>query len=67
MSINYHTLSEFDIIAKYTKESGLGTDLIAGLKSIKRNWDNLDEDTCDAYEEIVYQLSEFIKEGDYHV
>ena len=67
MSIKYGTLSEFDIIAKYTKESGLGTDLIAGLKSIKENWDDLDEDICDAYEEIVYQLSEYIKEGNYHV
>lgn len=61
MSIQYGTLSEFDIIAKYTKESGLGTDLIAGLKSIKENWDDLDEDITDAYDEIIYQLSEFIK------
>jgi len=60
MSIQYGTLSEFDIIAKYTKESGLGTDLILGLKSIKENWDDLDEDITDAYDEIVYQLSEFI-------
>ena len=60
MSIKYGTLSEFDIIAKYTKESGLGTDLIAGLQSIKENWDDLDEDITDAYDEIVYQLSQFI-------
>jgi len=67
MSIQYGTLSEFDIIAKYTKESGLGTDLIAGLKSIKENWDDLDEDITDAYDEVVYQLSIFTKEAEYHV
>ena len=64
MSIQYGTLSEFDIVAKYTKESGLGTDLIAGLKSIKENWEHFqdtDEDLCDAYEEVIYQLSEFMK------
>jgi hypothetical protein len=33
----YNTLSEFDIVAKYTKESGFGTDIIAGLQSIKQN------------------------------
>jgi len=67
MSIQYGTLSEFDIIAKYTKESGLGTDLIAGLKSIKENWDDLDEDITDAYDEVVYQLSIFTKEDAYLV
>ena len=66
MSIQYGTLSEFDIVAKYTKESGLGTDLIAGLKSIKQNWDHLDEAITDSYEEIMYQLSVFIEESDYH-
>lgn len=60
MSIKYGTLSEFDIIAKYTKESGFGTDLIAGLQSIKENWDDLDEDITDAYDEVVYQLGQFI-------
>ena len=67
MSIQYGTLSEFDIVAKYTKESGLGTDLIAGLKSIKENWDDLDENICDAYDEVVYQLSVFTKETEYFV
>ena len=62
----YKTLTEFDIVAKYTKESGLGTDLIAGLKSIKQNWDHLDEDITDSYDEIMYQLSVFIEERDYH-
>jgi len=67
MSIQYGTLSEFDIISKYTKESGLGTDLIAGLKSIKENWDDLDEDICDAYEEVVYQLSVYVKDAKFYV
>ena len=66
MSIQYGTLSEFDIVAKYTKESGLGTDLIAGLKSIKQNFGYLDEDITDSYEEIMYQLNQFIRESDYH-
>jgi hypothetical protein len=56
----YNTLSEFDIVAKYTKESGFGTDIIAGLKSIKENFDHLDEDICDSYEEVIYQLNQFI-------
>ena len=67
MSIQYGTLSEFDIISKYTKESGLGTDLIAGLKSIKENWDDLDEDITDAYEEVVYQLSVYVKDAKFYV
>ena len=67
MSIQYGTLSEFDIISKYTKESGLGTDMIAGLKSIKENWDDLDEDICDAYEEVVYQLSVYVKDAKFYV
>jgi mevalonate kinase len=67
MSITYNSMSEFDIVAKYTKESGFGTDIVSGLKSIKENFEDLDEYITDAYEEIVYQLSEFIKEGDYHV
>ena len=67
MSIQYGTLSEFDIISKYTKESGLGTDLIAGLKSIKENWDELDEDITDAYDEVVYQLSVYVKDAKFYV
>ena len=62
----YKILTEFDIVAKYTKESGLGTDLIAGLKSIKQNFGDLDEDITDSYEEIMYQLNQFIRESDYH-
>jgi len=58
-------MSEFDIIAKYTKESGFGTDIVAGLKSIKENFDHLDEDITDSYEEVIYQLNQFIK-GDNH-
>jgi hypothetical protein len=57
----YKVLTEFDIVAKYTKESGFGTDLIAGLKSIKENFDHLDEDICDSYEEVIYQLNQFIR------
>jgi hypothetical protein len=57
----YNTLSEFDIVAKYTKESGFGTDIIAGLQSIKQNFDHLDEDICDAYEEVIYLLNQFIR------
>ena len=41
--------------------------LIAGLKSIKENWDDLDENICDAYDEVVYQLSVFTKEAEYFV
>jgi len=65
MSITYNSMSEFDIIAKYTKESGFGTDIVAGLKSIKENFDHLDEDITDSYEEVIYQLNQFIK-GDNH-
>jgi len=63
----YKVLTEFDIVAKYTKESGLGTDLIAGLKSIKENWNDLDEDICDACEEVVYQLSVYVKDAKFYV
>ena len=65
MSITYNSMSEFDIVAKYTKESGFGTDIVSGLKSIKENFDHLDEYICDAYEEVIYQLNQFIK-GDNH-
>jgi hypothetical protein len=64
MSINYHTLSEFDLIADYTKRSGFGSEIILGLQSIADNWDHfqeIDEDLCDAYEEVILQLSEFMK------
>ena len=61
MSITYNSMSEFDIVAKYTKESGFGTDIVSGLKSIKENFDHLDEYICDAYEEVILQLSEFMK------
>ena len=64
MSIQYGTLSEFDLIADYTKRSGFGSEIILGLQSIAENWEHFqdtDEDLCDAYEEVIYQLSEFMK------
>jgi hypothetical protein len=70
MSINYHTLSEFDMIADYTKRSGFGSEIILGLQSIKENWEHFqdtDEDLCDAYDEVVYQLSVYVKDANYQV
>ena len=70
MSINYHTLSEFDMIADYTKRSGFGSEIILGLQSIKENWEHFqdtDEDLCDAYDEVVYQLSVYVKDANYQI